>query len=48
MSAEAETTIRNYILKYARKHGISYEEAKEHAMCKFAELYLKEGDKNAI
>ena len=44
MSSEERTTIRNYICKYAQKHGITFEEAKQHAMCKLAELYLKEND----
>ena len=46
MSSEATTTIKNYIRKYAKKHGISFEDAKEHAICKLTELYLEEGHEN--
>lgn len=48
MPEESRTTMANYIRKYANKHGITFEDAKEHAICKLTELYLKEGDKNAI
>lgn len=44
MSSEARTTIGNYIREYAKKHGITFEDAKEHAICKLTELYLKENN----
>ena len=42
MSQEAEQTVSIYIRKYAEKHGITFEEAKEHAICELASIYLKE------
>lgn len=45
MSRENNQTMRKYIREYADKHGISFEVAKEHAMCKLAELYFKENKK---
>jgi hypothetical protein len=44
MSSEERTTIRKYIQKYAKKHGITFEDAREHAICKLTELYLKENN----
>lgn len=41
MSGIAEQTIRGYIQAYAKKHGLSFEEAKKHAMCELAKLHLK-------
>lgn len=41
MSSIAEQTARGYIKAYAEKHHISFEEAKKHAMCEIAKLYLK-------
>lgn len=42
MSTEQYATIQSYISEYAEKNHITFEEAKEHAMCKLAELYFKE------
>lgn len=39
MSSEIENQIREYIRKYANKHHVSFEEAKEHAICKLIEEY---------
>lgn len=44
MSEEARTTIRKYIQKYAKKHGVTFKEAKGHAICVLTELYLKENN----
>lgn len=36
-----EQTVKGYIQAYATKHHITFEEAKKHAMCELAKLYLK-------
>lgn len=46
--SEAFRTFPEYVERYARKHHISYEEAKEHAMVKAFELlkgedYVEQG-----
>lgn len=45
MTKLIETEIDKYIEKYATKHHISIEEAKQHIMVKLAEEYYK-GRKN--
>ena len=42
MSSEAKATIRSYLKKYADKHNVTIEEAREHAICKLTELYLED------
>ncbi len=39
MSTEQEQEIKDYIQKYAEKHHITVDEAKEHLMCKLASFY---------
>lgn len=47
MTGEEELKIKDYIRKYAIKHGITYEEAKEHAMCQMAaRFYGVKGENN--
>ena len=39
MTEKQEQEIKNYIHKYAIKHHITDEEAKEHVMCKLFQKY---------
>lgn len=45
VTQETELKIKSYIRSYADKHHITYDEAKEHAICKIVSLYFGE-DKN--
>lgn len=38
-----ENEIRDYIKKYAIKHNVSEDEAKEHIMCKIISKYYEDG-----
>ena len=42
MTEKIEKEINDYIKKYAIKHNVSKEEAKEHAIVKITEKYFKE------
>ncbi len=43
MTAEQEAKIKEYVAKYANKHKLTFEEAKEHVMCKLYSEYAKQG-----
>ena len=48
MSTEQEQEIKDYIQKYAEKHHITVDEAKEHLMCKLASFYYGKEQNQSI
>lgn len=46
MTTETELKIKKYIQSYANKYHITFDEAKEHAICKMVSLYYGEDKTN--